>query len=143
MLRWVEAHKAWLTRLSNAVIIFIVYSVFCDSVQQRIWHRHGLTMTGLVLLWVALLFTGMSLLIYLSCRLVRLSEEDRIAAYFCSVKKTLAMGVPLAMLIFGQRSDLSLILLPIMFYHPMQLLVNGLFANHWARRAVEAPLSGS
>ena len=143
VLRWVEAHKAWLTRLSNAVIIFIVYSAFCDSVQQRIWHRHGLTMTGLVLLWVALLFTGMSLLIYLSCRLVRLSEEDRIAAYFCSVKKTLAMGVPLAMLIFGQRSDLSLILLPIMFYHPMQLFVNGLFANHWARRAVEAPLSGS
>lgn len=53
------------------------------------------------------------------------------------------MGVPLAMLIFGQRSDLSLILLPIMFYHPMQLFVNGLFANHWAERAVEAARSAS
>ena len=52
--------------------------------------------------------------------------------YFCSVKKTLAMGVPLAMLIFGSRAALSLILLPIMFYHPFQLLVNGLLANQWA-----------
>jgi len=44
------------------------------------------------------------------------------------------MGIPLAMLIFGKRSDLSLILLPIMFYHPLQLFVNGLLANYWSRR---------
>jgi sodium/bile acid cotransporter 7 len=45
------------------------------------------------------------------------------------------MGVPLAVLIFGAREDLSLILLPIMFYHPIQLLVNGVLANRWARDA--------
>jgi len=67
----------------------------------------------LLLLFVVALFAGMSLLIYLNCRLLRLNREDLIAAYFCSVKKTLAMEYPLAMLIFGKRSDLSLILLPI------------------------------
>jgi len=45
-------------------------------------------------------------------------------------------------LIFGRRSDLSLILLPIMFYHPLQLFVNGLLANHWAKRAVSPPGAG-
>jgi solute carrier family 10 (sodium/bile acid cotransporter), member 7 len=139
VLPWVETWKAWFPRLSNAVIVFIVYSAFCDSVRERIWQQYGLTMTALVLLFVALLFAGMSLLINVSCLSLRLNQEDRIAAYFCSVKKTLAMGVPLAMLIFGNRSDLPLILLPIMFYHPLQLLVNGLFANHWARRA-ETPI---
>ena len=134
VLQWVEAHKAWVARISNAVIVFIVYSAFCDSVQNRIWASHGVEMTLRVFLAVASLFFGMSLLIYVTCRLLRLNREDLIAAYFCSVKKTLAMGVPLAMLIFGNRSDLSLILLPIMFYHPLQLLVNGLLANHWARR---------
>jgi solute carrier family 10 (sodium/bile acid cotransporter), member 7 len=59
---------------------------------------------------------------------------DLIAVYFCSVKKTLAMGVPLAMLIFGGSSDISLILLPMMFYHPLQLVVNGVLANRWAAR---------
>jgi sodium/bile acid cotransporter 7 len=56
------------------------------------------------------------------------------AVYFCSVKKTLAMGVPFAML-FESRADLSLILLPVMFYHPFQLFVNGILASRWAKRA--------
>ncbi len=135
LLRWVEAYRPWVARISNTVIVFIVYSAFCDSVQSRIWARHGLVTTLLILLFVLALFVGMSLLIYLTCRLLGLNREDLIAAYFCSVKKTLAMGVPLAMLIFGKRSDLSLILLPIMFYHPLQLFVNGLLANYWSRRA--------
>ncbi len=135
LLRWVEAYRPWVARISNTVIVFIVYSAFCDSVQSRIWERHGLVTTLLLFLSVVALFVGMSLLIYLSCRLLGLNREDLIAAYFCSVKKTLAMGVPLAMLIFGKRSDLSLILLPIMFYHPLQLFVNGLLANYWSRRA--------
>ena len=31
-----------------------------------------------------------------ACRALRLGRGDLVAAYFCSVKKTLAMGVPLA-----------------------------------------------
>lgn len=130
---WIDARKGWVTRLSNAVILFIVYSAFCDSVQQRIWATHGVTLTLQVLGVVLGLFGVMSGLVLASCRALRLSREDQIAAYFCSVKKTLAMGVPLAVLIFGERADLPLILLPIMFYHPVQLFLNGLLANHWAR----------
>ena len=88
--------------------------------KQKIWHQYGILLTAQILLELAFLFGTVSLLIYLAARLARLNREDSIAAYFCSVKKTLAMGVPLAMLIFGSRSDLSLILLPIMFYHPFQ-----------------------
>jgi sodium/bile acid cotransporter 7 len=132
--RPIEAHKAWVARISNAVIVFIVYSAFCDSVAGKIWLRHGFAMTALVFLFVLLLFAFMSGLIGLTCRWLRLGREDAIAAYFCAVKKTLAMGVPLALLIFGTRSDLPLILLPIMFYHPLQLLVNGFLANRWARQ---------
>jgi sodium/bile acid cotransporter 7 len=132
---WVDVHKAWTTRISNAVILFIVYSAFCDSVTEQIWQRYGFGLTGIVFLIVAALFAGMSVLIQGANRALRLSREDTIASYFCSVKKTLAMGVPLAMLIFGDTADLSLILLPIMLYHPLQLLVNGILANHWGRKA--------
>lgn len=130
---WVDARKPWVNRISNAVILFIVYSAFCDSVEDRIWNRHGTFATLEILLVVVILFVGMSLLVLFACRLFRLNREDAIAAYFCSVKKTLAMGVPLAMLIFGNTVDLPFILLPIMFYHPIQLLVNGILANRWAR----------
>ncbi len=130
----VDRYKLWMGRLSNGVILFIVYSAFCESVEQQIWHRYGGVLTAQVCSLVVFLFGLMSLLVWGTCRLLRLNREDFIAAYFCSVKKTLAMGVPLAMLIFGDRPDLTLILLPIMFYHPLQLFVNGLLANRWAAR---------
>ena len=133
----VEILKPWVPRISNTIIVFIVYTAFCDSVQERVWDQHGLTMTTAVLAWVVVLFGIMSALALLACRALKLSRDDRIAAYFCAVKKTLAMGVPLAVLIFGDRSDLSLILLPIMFYHPLQLLANSLLAGHWARQPHE------
>jgi solute carrier family 10 (sodium/bile acid cotransporter), member 7 len=133
--RWVDANKNWVNRISNGVILFFVYSAFCDSVKERIWHEYGLLLTVQILLCVVALFGTVSLLIYFASHLARLNREDAIACYFCSVKKTLAMGVPLAVLIFGARTDLSLILLPIMFYHPFQLFTNGILANHWATKA--------
>jgi len=132
---WVDAHKPWIARICNAVILFIVYTAFCDSMQERIWSRYGAGLTLRTGALVLALFVGMSLLIFATCRVLRFNREDFIAAYFCSVKKTLAMGVPLAMLIFGARSDLSLILLSIMFYHPLQLFINGLLADRWAKQA--------
>jgi len=131
--KWVDHHKPWIARISNAIIIFIVYSAFCDSVAERIWQTHGAGTTAILLLFVLLLFTGMSCLIYYTCRLLGLNREDLITAYFCSVKKTLAMGVPLAMLIFGSRNDIPLILLPLMFYHPLQIFINGVLASHWGK----------
>jgi sodium/bile acid cotransporter 7 len=131
----VDARKVWVTRISNAVILFIVYSAFCESVQEKVWERYGLLLTGQVMGLVSVLFLVMSLLVFVANRLLRLSREDAIASYFCSVKKTLAMGVPLAMLIFGDTADLTLILLPTIFYHPLQLFVNGVLANRWAQAA--------
>jgi len=133
--QWVDAHKPWVNRISNAVILFIVYSAFCDSVEERIWQKHGLLLAVQVLGLMIVLFTGMSLLILATNRLLGLNRADAIAAYFCSVKKTLAMGVPLAILIFGDDANLPLILLPTMFYHPLQLFINGVLANRWARSA--------
>ncbi len=132
---WVDANKKWVNRISNCVILFFVYSAFCDSVKEKIWHEYGLLLTAQILLGVIVLFGAVSFLIYLTSHFARLNREDSIACYFCSVKKTLAMGIPLAMLIFGSRNDLSLILLPIMFYHPFQLFTNGLLANRWAKIA--------
>lgn len=129
----VDANKRWVNRICNSIVLLIVYTAFCDSVENKIWTIYGVGLTVKVLALVAVLFTGISILVYAVCRVSRLRRPDAIAAYFCSVKKTIAMGIPLATLIFGQRNDLSLILLPLMFYSPVQLLVNGLIANQLAK----------
>jgi solute carrier family 10 (sodium/bile acid cotransporter), member 7 len=137
--KWADQNRRLLNLLSNGVILFIVYTAFCDSVEGRVWEKYGVGLTLQVLGAVVALFTTVSLLVLGVSSLVRLSREDFIAALFCSVKKTLAMGVPLAQLIFGTHANLGLILLPIMFYHPFQLFVCGLLANRFAAGAEVVP----
>ncbi|SDT86242.1 solute carrier family 10 (sodium/bile acid cotransporter), member 7 [Verrucomicrobium sp. GAS474] len=132
---WFDPRKAWAARISNAVILCIVYTAFCDSVAERIWSKYSSLLTVQIIAVVIALFAGISFLAWGLCKALRFDRADTIAAYFCSVKKTLAMGVPLAALIFGARPDLSLILLPIMLYHPLQLIVNGILANQLSKGA--------
>jgi solute carrier family 10 (sodium/bile acid cotransporter), member 7 len=130
--QWADQNRRLLNLVSNGVILFIVYTAFCDSVEGRVWEKYGISLTIEVSGAVVVLFTTVSLLVLGVSSAVHLSREDFIAALFCSVKKTLAMGIPLAQLIFGARANLGLILLPIMFYHPFQLFVCGLLANRFA-----------
>jgi solute carrier family 10 (sodium/bile acid cotransporter), member 7 len=134
---WVDARRSWLNILSNGVILLIVYTAFCDSVEGRIWEHYGIGLTVRVMIGVIALFTTVSLFVWAVSNAARLERDDFIAALFCSVKKTLAMGVPLAQLIFGAKGNLGLILLPIMFYHPFQLFVCGLLANHFSNQKRE------
>jgi sodium/bile acid cotransporter 7 len=68
-------------------------------------------------------------------RRVGFVKEDEIAAVFCGSKKTLASGVPMARLLFGAHPGLGLIVLPLMFYHQLQLLVCSALAERYASRA--------
>lgn len=71
----------------------------------------------------------------MGCDALGFPFADRIAAVFCGSKKTLASGVPMAQLIFGSGPSLSLILLPIMIYHPLQLVICSVLAGRWAKRS--------
>jgi len=80
----------------------------------------------------ALLFLIVLALTQWGSRLLGMPRGDRIAAVFCGSKKTLASGVPMAHLIFGANPAIGLILLPIMIYHPLQLLAGGMLAQRWS-----------
>jgi solute carrier family 10 (sodium/bile acid cotransporter), member 7 len=132
--RWVDENRQLVNLISNGVILFIVYTAFCDSVEGKLWQHYGIGLTLKVLAAVIVLFSGVSLLVWIAFRMARLNREDFIAALFCSVKKTLAMGVPLAQLIFGAKANLGLILLPILFYHPFQQLMSVLQRSKYSAK---------
>src|ERR1700751_2325178 len=138
---WVDSRRSWVNILSNGVILLIVYTAFCDSVEGKIWQHYGIGLTVKVLIGVVALFITMSLLVWVASNAARLERDDFIAALFCSVKKTLAMGVPLAQLIFGAKGNLGLILLPIMFYYPFQLFVCGLLVNGFSKQNPKIDIS--
>jgi sodium/bile acid cotransporter 7 len=131
--KWAAAHKARINVVDRLTILLLVYTSFCDSVKGGVWGS-GTTPLAIAAI-VSLLLLGVALaLTWLAGGALGFAREDRIAALFCGSKKTLASGVPMARLIFGAQPSLAVILLPIMLYHPLQLVVGGWLAGRLARR---------
>jgi sodium/bile acid cotransporter 7 len=135
------AHKPQINRIDRGTILLLIYTSFCDSFKAGIWAGHGLQPILFSVGLSALLLTGVMLITSALCRAAGLPLEDRIVGVFCGSKKTLASGVPMARLMFGADPGLSLILLPLMVFHPLQLVVCGWFAARWGRRKDIAPIS--
>lgn len=131
---WAEARKKWLGHLSSGVILFIAFAAFCNSVQARTWSRQGTGVLAATLCGTVLLFLVAWGLAEALSAWAGLSWPDRVAAAFCGPQKTLASGLPLAKILFGAHPGLGLILLPLMIYHPLQLVVCGVLADRWRRR---------
>ncbi len=130
----VQAHKARIGLVDRGTILLLVYTSFCDSFQQGVWTGHGVGQVVLMAVVCTVLFAVVMGFTAFVSRALGFGRADQIAAIFCGSKKTLASGVPMAKLIFGTHPGLGLILLPIMIYHPLQLIVCGVLAQRWGRR---------
>lgn len=127
--RLAERHKKRLAILTSLILLFIVYSAFCNSWKQNIWSSQGGTTIGVAAAGAVLLFGITVGLTAAAVRIFRFDQPNARAALFCATQKTLAAGAPLANLIFASHPGLGLILLPLMLYHPLQLLAGGLLIN--------------
>lgn len=58
----------------------------------------------------------------------RLTRADIVAVIYCSVHKSLTIGVPVLKIVFAQHPSLSLLTMPILMYHPVQIVMGGLIA---------------
>jgi sodium/bile acid cotransporter 7 len=131
---WHHKHKRHTQLIDRWVILILVYTAFSDSAASGLWRDNGTSVLAIALIGASLL---LAFVLWFTTRLVRrlgFSTEDEIAAVFCGSKKTMASGVPMAKLLFGAHPALGLILLPIMFYHQLQLFVCSLLANRYAMR---------
>ncbi|MEN9637012.1 MAG: hypothetical protein RL077_5416 [Verrucomicrobiota bacterium] len=132
---WAQQRKAAIARVDRCTIVFLVYTSFCESFRQDVWSAQGTRQVILISIVCAALFTLVLILTNGVARSLGFTPADRIVAIFCGSKKTLASGVPMAKVIFGAHPGLGLILLPIMIYHPLQLIVCGVLAQRWGQRA--------
>jgi solute carrier family 10 (sodium/bile acid cotransporter), member 7 len=131
---WASRRKAGINVVDRVTILLLVYTSFCDSFREGVWSGHGVGQIVVLVLGCGVLFTIVMLTMGGVARALGFAREDRIAAMFCGSKKTLASGVPMAKLIFGAHPGIGLILLPIMIYHPLQLVICGVLAQRWARQ---------
>ena len=131
---WFSRYRRYTTMFDRVFILVLVYASFCDSVKSGLFTNHGGGILAVTLGGAALFLAVVLTLSTTVTRWLGFVKEDEIAAVFCGSKKTLASGVPMARLIFGAHPGLGLIVLPLMFYHQLQLLVCSVLAERYASR---------
>ncbi len=124
----VREHKrlaTWMDRLSIAIAVYVAFS---GAVEQGLWQRVGpldwVVLLGLVGVFLALGFGGAWLL----GGALGLRRDDRIAFLFAGGQKSIALGAPLASLLFPPAIA-GLLLLPVLTYHLLQLVLSAPLAG--------------
>jgi sodium/bile acid cotransporter 7 len=130
--RFFARQKRYTSIIDKLVILLLVYSAFCNSMISGMWQQQGPEVIGMAFGGAAILLAVILFMTTRSARALNFNHADKVAAVFCASKKSLAAGVPMAALIFGANPGLGLILLPIMIYHPLQLIVCSVMAEHYA-----------
>jgi sodium/bile acid cotransporter 7 len=129
--RWFARFKKYTHGFDRAVILLLVYSSFSDSVESGLWTNYGYGIIVTTLAGAALILGIVLCLTTWAAHRCAFSRDDEIVAIFCGSKKTLASGIPMAKLLFGAHPGLGLIVLPIMFYHQLQLAVCTVLAGRY------------
>ncbi|MGB7655744.1 MAG: bile acid:sodium symporter family protein [Novosphingobium sp.] len=122
LLEWVKGHRSLVTTMDRSSIAIAVYVAFSGAVAQQFWTRIDLAgwlwLAGGTVLFLVFGHGGAWLL----GGVLRLDRPNRITMLFAGAQKSIAMGAPLAAVLF--RPDVAgVILLPILLYHLVQLVI--------------------
>lgn len=117
--------RAIFSNTSSALILIIVYITISSTADNP----EFLGMLSQLPVPFAFLAATHILLVaaaFYGARVFRFSLADQICAMYVGPQKTMAMGVPLLSVYFAGSPDiLAVALLPLLFYHPFQLLIAG------------------
>ncbi|MFC0590875.1 bile acid:sodium symporter family protein [Novosphingobium aquiterrae] len=119
---WVKGHRPLITWMDRSSIAIAVYVAFSGAVAQRFWMR----VDAGGWLWLA---GGTALLLvighlgaWLLGGALRLDPANRRTMLFAGAQKSIAMGAPLATVLFAPAAA-GIVLLPILLYHLAQLVI--------------------
>lgn len=133
---WVDRHKSLVRGVDQGSILLVVFSAFSAAVVEGLWSRVPAAMlVNLVVVCIVLLAVVMLVVTWLARRF-GFSKADEITIVFCGSKKSLATGIPLAHVLIPAAS-ISMVVLPLMLFHQIQLIVCAVIAGRYARRPVE------
>lgn len=128
----VRDHRRLATWMDRLAIAIAVYVAFSGAVEQGLWQLVGLAdwavLLALVGLFLAVGFGGAWVL----GGTLGLGRGDRIAFLFAGAQKSIALGAPLASVLFPPAVA-GLLLLPVLTYHLLQLIISAPLAARLSR----------
>lgn len=124
--------------VSNLMILTIVFFTLAKSASTPLLAQ-SLNAMQIPVLFLILIHFTLILLATGTARLFKFSGPETISILYAAPQKTLAMGVPLLSAYFvDDPVVLGIALLPLLFYHPWELLVSGILKSlpivkRWSR----------
>jgi sodium/bile acid cotransporter 7 len=130
---WLNAHRKPTSFVDRGSILLIFYAAFSEGMVAGVWSQLSWESLALVLVLDIVLLALALILTTLLSRWLGFAKEDEIAIVFCGSKKSMASGIPMANILFAGQA-VSLIVLPLMLFHQIQLMACAAIARRYARR---------
>jgi sodium/bile acid cotransporter 7 len=130
--KWVHRHPVVTKAFDRGSILLVVYTAFSMSMAEHVWSTVSpWRVVAVAAVCTALLAIMVGVTVGLS-RLGRLNRADTAVVLFCGSKKSLASGLPMALVFFGTGA-VGLIMLPLILFHQIQLFVCAIIASRMSR----------
>jgi solute carrier family 10 (sodium/bile acid cotransporter), member 7 len=127
----IQKRRRILGGVDRGSVLLVVYTVFSGATLSGIWHQLALGPLIALFAVAGALLALMLAITAITARGLGFSRADEIAIMFCSSKKSLVTGIPMANLLFAGQA-LGLIILPLMVFHQIQLMACAALARHYA-----------
>ncbi|GAX15647.1 solute carrier family 10 (sodium/bile acid cotransporter), member 7 [Fistulifera solaris] len=117
-----KKHKKFFAKLQQFGLVFIVYTVFCKTFDKESQSSIGDIFLMITFQFISLvtLMTGAWLLLSFA---FPNQPKLRVFGLFGCTHKTVAIGIPLINSIYGDNPSVGLYTLPLLIWHPTQLLI--------------------
>ena len=126
---WVDNHRSLISWNDQLTIWLVVYTSFSSATVQGYWQQLSAWSLGGLIAACLILLAIIQLCIWFSCKLLHFNRADSITILFCGSKKSLAVGAPMMLAIFGGLDNN--LLLPLMVFHQVQLMLCAHLAARW------------
>ena len=127
VVNFVNNYKKYFKKAQMYTLIFIIYTVFCETFANE-------TVSSVEDIFLMILFQFISLCVvmvlawYLLKYFFRKEPGLRVMGLFGCTHKTVAMGVPLINAIYDGNPNIGVYTLPLLIWHPMQLVIGSALA---------------
>lgn len=119
---WAEHNRKLLSITDRGSILLIVYTAFSAAVLRGIWQSLPLSTLVTLGIVMAAMLAFVQAVVLIAGRALGFDRAGEVALLFCGSQKSLISGVPIANAL-ASGALVGPLLLPIMLYHPIQLLV--------------------
>lgn len=130
---WVKTRKVYFSNCNNFLILSIIFFSFAKTAPQDGLYS---SLSPLPFILLGILHIVILALVYVNARFFKFQRGSLISVMYVAPQKTLAMGLPLLSTFFVNDNtvSLSIILLPLIFYHAWQLIVAAIIQSNFTKQ---------